>query len=204
MGRGRGQSTRIRTRRLTRNHGGAIGNEIVVVDLRDQKAPVTPDDARAVAAHVPYDQLMLLQPARLPGTEAFVRIYNNDGSEAGACGNGMRCVASRMFADSDRNGLTFETRAGLLLALPRFMDEDVDLHDVDHTGAEGHVTYRGTVNALATGLLVAAGLSAVGNWIGEVALLRTREQHFRLVLQIALTLLGLRLLWTAARSAGWF
>lgn len=91
-----------------------IGNEIVVVDLRDQPAPVTPADARAVAAHVPYDQLMLLQPARLPGTEAFVRIYNNDGSESGACGNGMRCVARQMFAGSDNNGLTFETRAGLL------------------------------------------------------------------------------------------
>ncbi|WP_047309985.1 diaminopimelate epimerase [Rhodopseudomonas palustris] len=91
-----------------------IGNEIVVVDLRDQSAPVTPADARAVAAHVPYDQLMLLQPARLPGTEAFVRIYNNDGSESGACGNGMRCVARQMFAGSDQNGLTFETRAGLL------------------------------------------------------------------------------------------
>ncbi|MBI5130893.1 MAG: diaminopimelate epimerase [Rhodopseudomonas palustris] len=91
-----------------------IGNEIVVVDLRDQPAPVTPDDARAVAAHVPYDQLMLLQPARLPGTEAFVRIYNNDGSESGACGNGMRCVASQMFAGTDQQGLTFETRAGLL------------------------------------------------------------------------------------------
>jgi diaminopimelate epimerase len=91
-----------------------IGNEIVVVDLRDQPAPVTPDDARAVAAHVPYDQLMLLQPARLPATEAFVRIYNNDGSEAGACGNGMRCVARQMFADTDKQGLTFETRAGLL------------------------------------------------------------------------------------------
>jgi diaminopimelate epimerase len=75
---------------------------------------VTPADARAVAAHVPYDQLMLLQPARLPGTEAFVRIYNNDGSESGACGNGMRCVARQMFAGSDQNGLTFETRAGLL------------------------------------------------------------------------------------------
>ncbi|MFZ5738821.1 MAG: diaminopimelate epimerase [Pseudomonadota bacterium] len=91
-----------------------IGNEIVVVDLRDQPAPVTPADARAVAAHVAYDQLMLLQPARLPGTEAFVRIYNNDGSESGACGNGMRCVARQMFAGSDQNGLTFETRAGLL------------------------------------------------------------------------------------------
>ena len=42
----------------------------------------------------PYDQLMALYPPRTPGTEAFIRIYNSDGSEAGACGNGMRCVAS--------------------------------------------------------------------------------------------------------------
>jgi hypothetical protein len=34
-------------------------------------------------------------------------------------------------------------------------------------------------------------------------LLRTSEQRFRLVLQIALTLLGLRLLWGAAADAGW-
>jgi uncharacterized membrane protein YfcA len=53
-------------------------------------------------------------------------------------------------------------------------------------------------------MLAMIATGAVGNWFGEVALLRTREQHFRLVLQIALTLLGLRLLWTAARGAGWF
>ena len=69
-----------------------IGNEIVVVDLRDKPAAVTSEEARAVAqpAGVDYDQLMVLQPPRLAGTEAFIRIYNNDGSEIGACGNGMR------------------------------------------------------------------------------------------------------------------
>ncbi|MDB5627988.1 MAG: diaminopimelate epimerase, partial [Tardiphaga sp.] len=66
-----------------------IGNQIVVLDARDG-VTVTPDDARAIAAGIPYDQLMVLHPARLAGTEAFIRIYNNDGSEAAACGNGMR------------------------------------------------------------------------------------------------------------------
>ncbi|MBX9710973.1 MAG: diaminopimelate epimerase, partial [Xanthobacteraceae bacterium] len=81
------------------NHGFAkmngIGNEIVVVDLRDSPAGVSAADARAIAAPggVPYDQLMVLQKPHLQGTSAFIRIYNNDGSEAGACGNGMRCVA---------------------------------------------------------------------------------------------------------------
>ena len=36
---------------------------------------------------------MALHAPRTPGTDAYVRIYNNDGSEAGACGNGMRCIA---------------------------------------------------------------------------------------------------------------
>src|SRR6201994_3757754 len=92
------------------------GNEIVVVDLRDRPGPVTADDARAVASPkgVHYDQLMVLQPPRLQGTEAFIRIYNNDGSEAGACGNGMRCVARRLFEKSGQSAVTFETAAGLL------------------------------------------------------------------------------------------
>jgi diaminopimelate epimerase len=49
-----------------------IGNEIVVVDLRDAPAAVTAAEARAVASHVPYDQLMVLQPPRIVVTEAFI------------------------------------------------------------------------------------------------------------------------------------
>jgi diaminopimelate epimerase len=90
-----------------------IGNQIVVLDARDGAA-VTPADARAIAAGIPYDQLMVLHPARLSGTEAYIRIYNNDGSEAAACGNGMRCVARQVFANDDRTALSFETKAGLL------------------------------------------------------------------------------------------
>src|SRR4051794_40099968 len=91
-----------------------IGNEIVVVDLRDSRGAVTAADARAVAARVPYDQLMVLQPPRLDGTEAFIRIYNSDGSEAGACGNGMRCVVRQLFDKTGQIAVTFETSAGLL------------------------------------------------------------------------------------------
>ncbi|WP_027552326.1 diaminopimelate epimerase [Bradyrhizobium sp. Cp5.3] len=91
-----------------------IGNEIVVVDMRDSVAPVTSNDVRVVAGAVPYDQLMVLHKPRLAGTEAFVSIYNNDGSEAGACGNGMRCVVRRIFEKTGQTVATLETRAGLL------------------------------------------------------------------------------------------
>ena len=91
-----------------------IGNEIVVVDMRAQAAKIEPDEARAVAQGVPYDQLMALYPPRVAGTDAFIRIYNNDGSEAGACGNGMRCVADLVAKQSGKSTLTFETTAGIL------------------------------------------------------------------------------------------
>jgi diaminopimelate epimerase len=93
-----------------------IGNEIVVVDLRQGAAKIEPEEARAAAAPgaVPYDQLMALYPPRTPGTDAFIRIYNSDGSEAGACGNGMRCVAELVAKESGKKALTFETTVGIL------------------------------------------------------------------------------------------
>jgi diaminopimelate epimerase len=93
-----------------------LGNEILVVDMRCTPEAITAEEARAAAgpggAH--YDQLMALYPPRLPGTDSFVRIFNNDGSEAGACGNGMRCVATLVFRESGKTALTFETKAGLI------------------------------------------------------------------------------------------
>jgi diaminopimelate epimerase len=93
-----------------------VGNEIVVVDLRSSGGKIVAEEARAAARPdaVPYDQLMALYPPRTPGTDAFIRIYNNDGSEAGACGNGMRCVADLVAKETGKDTLSFETIAGLL------------------------------------------------------------------------------------------
>jgi diaminopimelate epimerase len=93
-----------------------LGNEIVVVDMRAAPMPIAASEARAAAqpAGAPYDQMMALYPPRTSGTDAYVRIYNSDGSAAGACGNGMRCVAELMFRETGKDTLTFETQAGLI------------------------------------------------------------------------------------------
>lgn len=117
-----------------------VGNEIIVVDLRDAPARIEPAEARAAAAAVPYDQLMALYPARTPGTDAFIRIYNSDGSEAGACGNGMRCVADIVSRQSGKAALAFETTSGILscwkgegglytvdMGMPRFKWNEIPL-----------------------------------------------------------------------------
>jgi diaminopimelate epimerase len=94
-----------------------LGNEIVIVDLRAGpsavSAPIDAAEARAAAQQEPYDQLMALYPAR-GDTAAAIRIYNNDGSEAGACGNGMRCVAALVSEQTGAAKMKFETPAGLI------------------------------------------------------------------------------------------
>ncbi len=95
-----------------------LGNEIVVVDMRSNPGSITSADARSAAAGVPYDQLMAIYPPRGAGTDAFVRIFNNDGSEVGACGNGMRCVADILLSENGRTVLAVETQAGVLNCWP--------------------------------------------------------------------------------------
>ncbi len=94
-----------------------LGNEIVIVDVRDAPEPIGAAEARVAARHEPYDQLMALYPGR-GRTDAAIRIYNNDGSEAGACGNGMRCVAALISAETGKAALNFETPAGLVSCWP--------------------------------------------------------------------------------------
>src|SRR3984957_15396711 len=90
-----------------------LGNEIVIVDLRRAPSPISAAEARAAARCEPYDQLMALYPPD-GSTDASIRIFNNDGSEAGACGNGMRCVAALITAETGKAALEFETTAGII------------------------------------------------------------------------------------------
>ena len=93
-----------------------VGNKILTLDLRGTAALPTPAEARAIhrAPGLDYDQLMVLSDPLRPGTEAFVRIYNNDGGEAGACGNGTRCVADRLARISGAHAFAIETAAGII------------------------------------------------------------------------------------------
>ncbi|MEZ5843613.1 MAG: diaminopimelate epimerase [Hyphomicrobiaceae bacterium] len=93
-----------------------LGNEILVVDLRTAGTVLSAAEAARIASRpdTRFDQLMALHAPRVPGTAAYVRIYNADGSPAGACGNGTRCIA---YDEAERTGssaMLFETDGGLL------------------------------------------------------------------------------------------
>jgi len=89
------------------------GNEILVLDLRGSDHVLAPQEARAIAAApgLRFDQLMALHDPRESGDDAFMRIYNIDGSLSGACGNGTRCVAWAL-AREGKERLSLATGAG--------------------------------------------------------------------------------------------
>ncbi|MBT3370192.1 MAG: diaminopimelate epimerase [Rhodospirillaceae bacterium] len=94
-------------------HGA--GNDFVVLDLRQASWRVDPGLARALANRrtgVGCDQVISLEPTERG--DVFMRIHNPDGSEAQACGNATRCIASLIFAENGQNSAVIETVAGLL------------------------------------------------------------------------------------------
>ena len=87
-------------RTFMKMHG--LGNDFVVLDTR--KTPVDFDavSARAISDRrlgIGCDQILIIEAAD-SDAEIFMRILNADGSEAEACGNGTRCVAALMMAET--------------------------------------------------------------------------------------------------------
>lgn len=95
-----------------------LGNDILVVDMRGRGDHVTPEAAVALAADpaTKFDQIMAIHDPKRDLTDAYVHILNSDGSDAQACGNGMRCVVAALAAETGRRDFTFETVAGILTA----------------------------------------------------------------------------------------
>jgi diaminopimelate epimerase len=85
--------------RFTKMHG--IGNDFVVLDRRAETGPLAPELARRLADRhfgVGCDQVMTIERSADPVAAFAYGIYNADGSSAGQCGNGLRCVV-RWLAD---------------------------------------------------------------------------------------------------------
>jgi diaminopimelate epimerase len=100
--------------RFRKMHG--CGNDFVVLDERAGSLGLTPARAAAIADRrtgVGCDQLIVIEPPP-DGADAFMRIRNPDGSEAGACGNATRCVAHLLAEEEPRRRLVIQTIAGAL------------------------------------------------------------------------------------------
>ncbi|MGH6812087.1 MAG: diaminopimelate epimerase [Methylocella sp.] len=124
-----------------------LGNEIAVLDLRGSGLTVSGPEARAIGRGegLAFDQLMVLHEPRSAKADAFMTIYNSDGSQAGACGNGTRCVAFILTRGTPRERLVLETATARLecrrkaetiftvdMGRPRFAWKEIPLREPFH------------------------------------------------------------------------
>ncbi|KAF0223536.1 MAG: diaminopimelate [Rhodospirillaceae bacterium] len=96
-------------------HG--LGNDFVVLDVRQSGFALTPAMARAIADRhtgLGCDQVVVIEPARSGLSDAWMSLWNADGSATSACGNATRCVAWLLMQQSGSDHAVIETKAGLL------------------------------------------------------------------------------------------
>ncbi|WP_093037455.1 diaminopimelate epimerase [Thiocapsa roseopersicina] len=82
--------------RLSFSKMQGLGNDFVVLDATEHPIAIDPALARRLSDRrfgIGCDQILLVEPPRLPDTEFYYRIFNADGSEVEQCGNGARCFA---------------------------------------------------------------------------------------------------------------
>ena len=93
------------------------GNRFILADLRRRGAPVSLDIATVREwAHIHhFDQLLVLEDS--DSADAFMRIWNADGDEVGACGNGTRAAAWAIMQKTGAGSATIGTGGGLLHAV---------------------------------------------------------------------------------------
>jgi diaminopimelate epimerase len=120
------------------------GNDFVVIDLRHGPPPPTAQQCRALADRhtgIGCDQILTIEPPRSAHAIASYRIWNADGSNAGQCGNGARCIAAWLVRDGSAQNSPFvlDSPAGthdvsrmegdyrIAMGVPQFAPRDVPM-----------------------------------------------------------------------------
>ena len=95
-------------------HG--LGNDFVIIDNSENIFEIKKKEIlKKIGSRnfgVGCDQILIIESNDYENAE--VTIFNNDGSEAGACGNGIRCVASYLMNQKNTNQVKIKTISGSL------------------------------------------------------------------------------------------
>ncbi|MGI9170823.1 MAG: diaminopimelate epimerase, partial [Caulobacteraceae bacterium] len=139
-----------------------LGNDFVVVPAAGTPFLPSAEEARAIAdraAGIGCDQLIAIAPSRR--ADAFMRVWNADGGEVGACGNGARCVGWLIMEAAGRDEASLETAAGVL-AVQRAGESAVEV-DMGPPGLDWRdIPLARAMGTREVSLDIEAGLAAPG------------------------------------------
>ena len=93
-----------------------LGNNFLIIDKRINKVEINKDKIISIANEniFPFDQLITLENDEK--NEHSIKIFNPDGIEVSACGNGARCVAYLIFLMKVEKNIYIKTRERVLNA----------------------------------------------------------------------------------------
>lgn len=93
------------------------GNDFVVVNALDRPFAPTTEQVRALGDRETgegFDQLISIEPSETG--DAFMRVWNNDGSVVETCGNALRCVGWMLMQASGKDAAVIDTLGGVASA----------------------------------------------------------------------------------------
>ena len=119
--------------KFTKMHGA--GNDYVYVNAFEESLPADLPALSVAMSHrhfgVGADGLIVIHPSDV--ADAWMQMFNADGSESEMCGNGIRCVAKYVYDHGicRNESLTIETGAGVLSLEVEVSDGKVERVRVD-------------------------------------------------------------------------
>lgn len=130
-----------------------LGNDFVVVDARASGVSFKSPQIRDISNRetgIGCDQFIVIENSPYDAADAFMRIYNEDGSQVDACGNASRCVSALLAQELASPDVVLATNAGFLrahvdgeivtvdLGVPKFEWSQIPLAEefADTTGIE--------------------------------------------------------------------
>ena len=107
---------------LTRMNG--LGNDFLIYDnyanyannFTFSKQSILHLSSRDNSETKGCDQFIIINQPQQAGSDAFMEIYNTDGSQVFACGNATRCIASLLFTKLNKNIVNITTHSDRLIA----------------------------------------------------------------------------------------
>jgi len=89
-----------------------LGNDFVIIDNRQNITELTKEQIIRICDRnfIGCDQLILIESDKL--SDAYLKFFNSDGGESGACGNGTRCVADFISKETKNKNIVLRTLSG--------------------------------------------------------------------------------------------
>ena len=115
-------------------HG--LGNDFVIIDCRFNNIEITKDIIRKLSDRktgAGCDQVLTIENKISDNHDACIKIFNQNGDSAEACGNGTRCVAKLLFDENNSSSIKLLSLVGTLIA-KKFNDNliSVNLGKISH------------------------------------------------------------------------